>query len=59
MNQKMTYYEILQVTDDARDEVIHMVSKALMKKYHPDVFKGDPKFAEEKTKDKRSIRGFV
>ena len=47
----MTYYEILQVTENASYEVIHMAYKALVKKYHPDLFIGDPKFAEEKMKE--------
>jgi len=46
----MTYYETLQVTENASDEVIHMAYKALAKKYHPDVFQGDLKLAEEKMK---------
>lgn len=46
----MTYYEILQVSENASDEVIHMAYKALAKKYHPDLFRGDRKFAEEKMK---------
>ena len=46
----MTYYEILEVAETASDEVIRMAYKALAKKYHPDVFKGDPKIAEEKMK---------
>ena len=47
----MTYYEILQVTENASDEVIRMAYKALAKKYHPDLFVGDPKLAEEKMKE--------
>ena len=38
----MTYYEILEVAETASEEVIRMAYKALAKKYHPDVFKGDP-----------------
>lgn len=37
----MTYYEILQVSDNATVEVIHMAYKALAKKYHPDVCKDE------------------
>lgn len=47
----MTYYEILQVTENASDEVIRMAYKALAKKYHPDVFQEDSKIAEEKMKE--------
>ena len=32
----MNYYEILQITPDASDEVIKAAYKALVKKYHPD-----------------------
>ena len=46
----MTYYEILQVTENASDAVIHMAYKTLAKKYHPDVFQGDSKYADEKMK---------
>lgn len=46
----MTYYEILEVNEHASKEVIHMAYKALCKKYHPDVFSGDKKFAEEQMK---------
>lgn len=42
----MTYYEILEVSENASQEVIHMAYKALAKKYHPDVCKDDPIFAE-------------
>lgn len=47
----MNYYEILQVSENASDEVIRMAYKALVKKYHPDVFEGDKKIAEEKMKE--------
>lgn len=46
----MTYYDILEISENASDEVVRMAYKALAKKYHPDVFKGDPKEAEEKMK---------
>lgn len=46
----MTYYEILEVAETASNDVIKMAHKALVKKYHPDVFAGDPAFAEEKMK---------
>ena len=31
-----TYYEILQVTPEATEEVIKAAYKSLVKKYHPD-----------------------
>ena len=46
----MTYYEILEVNENASKEVIHMAYKALCKKYHPDVCRGDKKQAEEQMK---------
>ena len=46
----MTYYEILQVTENASDEVIKMAYKALAKKYHPDTFEGNKAVAEEMMK---------
>lgn len=45
-----SYYEVLQVTANASDEVIRMAYKALAKMYHPDIFQGDPQFAEEMMK---------
>ena len=47
----MTYYDILQVSENASEEVIRMAYKALAKKYHPDVFEGVPKMAEQKMKE--------
>lgn len=46
----MTYYELLEISESASEEVIHMAYKALVKKYHPDVYVGDKSFAEEKMK---------
>ena len=46
----MTYYEILEVSENASQEVIRMAYKTLCKKYHPDVHQGDKSFAEEKIK---------
>ena len=46
----MTYYEILEVRENASETVIHMAYKALAKKYHPDVFEGSPEIAEAKMK---------
>lgn len=47
----MNYYELLQVREDASDEVIKMAYKALVKKYHPDTYEGDKSFAEAKMKE--------
>ena len=46
----MTYYDILEVSENASFETIRAAYKALAKKYHPDVFSGDPLFANEKIK---------
>lgn len=46
----MTYYELLEISENASDDVVHMAYKALVKKYHPDVYIGDKNFAEEKMK---------
>ena len=46
----MTYYEILEISEKASQEVIRMAYKALCKKYHPDVYPGDKSFAEEQIK---------
>lgn len=42
----MTYYDILEVTETASDEVIKMAYKALVKKYHPDTYSGNSQHAE-------------
>lgn len=47
----MTYYEILEVSENASPEVIRTSYRALCKKYHPDVYQGDKKYAEEKMKE--------
>lgn len=41
------YYEILEISEDASQEVIKAVYKALAKKYHPDCYSGDKKYAEK------------
>lgn len=46
----MNYYELLQVTPSASAEVIKNAYKAMAKKYHPDLYKGNRSFAEEKMK---------
>lgn len=46
----MTYYEMLEVTETASAEMIHMAYKVLAKKYHPDLFSGDKTFVEEQMK---------
>ena len=45
----MNYYEILEVKRDASPQEIRKRYKALIKKYHPDLYVGDKKFAEDKT----------
>jgi len=43
----MNYYEILEVNEAASVEVIKMAYKALVRKYHPDVYKGDKNESNE------------
>ena len=45
----MNYYEILEVREDASQEVIEMAYKALVRKYHPDVYRDDEDFAHDIT----------
>ena len=45
----MNYYEVLEVKRDASQAEIRRHYKTLIKKYHPDLYEGDKKFAEEKT----------
>lgn len=47
----MNYYEILGVTRSASQSEIKDAYKALVKKYHPDVYTGDKSFAEKKIKE--------
>ena len=44
------HYAILGVPRNANQELIKATYKALLKIYHPDVFKGDKKFATEQLK---------
>ena len=46
----MTHYDVLEVSENASQEVIQMAYKALVKKYHPDVNKGFAEKAEAKLK---------
>ena len=44
------YYQILQVSADASEEIIRSAYKALAKKYHPDVYQGSTDYATRKMK---------
>lgn len=37
---KKTYYDILEISENASDEIVRSAYKALAKKYHPDVYSG-------------------
>ena len=46
------YYEILEVNEHASQEVIEKAYRVLVKKYHPDLYKGEERqYAEQKVKD--------
>jgi curved DNA-binding protein CbpA len=45
------WYTILGVLPSVEPETLRPIYLALLKKYHPDVFRGNPNFAETKTKD--------
>ena len=48
---KKKYYEILSVSKDATEKEIKKAYRRLAKQYHPDIYKGDKKEAEEKFKE--------
>jgi len=48
---KKSYYEILGVSKDATEKEIKKAYRRLAKQYHPDIYKGDKKEAEEKFKE--------
>jgi curved DNA-binding protein CbpA len=51
MNLDKDYYAILGVLPSIETGALEAVYKALVKKYNPDVYVCDKKFAEEKTKE--------
>ena len=53
------YYRILGVSEDAEPEVIEAAFKAMAKKYHPDIWKGDKSFATEKLKKLNEARDIL
>lgn len=46
----MTYYELLNIKENASYKDIKIAYRALAKKYHPDTYKGNKSIAEEKMK---------
>jgi len=59
MNANKDYYAILGVLPSIEATALDAVYKSLVKKYHPDVFKGDKKIGEEKTKDINEAYGIL
>jgi len=51
MPQKKDYYQILEVDRNASEGEIKSAFRGLAKRFHPDVYDGDRKFAEEKFKE--------
>jgi curved DNA-binding protein CbpA len=51
MDTKKDYYSILGVVPSVDDVALTAVYRALLKKYHPDVFKGSKAEAERRTKE--------
>ncbi len=47
----MNYYEILKIQKNASKQQIKSSYKALVKQYHPDLYRGDKEFAEHKIKE--------
>ena len=47
----MNFYEILGIPENATEKEIKKSYKALVKRYHPDVFQGDKNLAENKIKE--------
>lgn len=47
----MSYYDVLEVDISASEKEIKKSYKKLVKKYHPDVYKGTHDFAEQKIKE--------
>lgn len=47
----MNYYEILKVSKNASNKQIRDSYKKLIKKYHPDIYRGNKELAEKITKD--------
>lgn len=51
MTQQPDYYRVLGVSPTSEDVVIRAAYKAMMLKYHPDTYKGDPQEGERKAKE--------
>lgn len=50
MSPWIDYYEELEISRNASDEMIKAAYRAMCKKYHPDTYTGDKTFAESKIK---------
>lgn len=51
MNTEKNYYAVLGILPEIDDVAIAPVFRALLKKYHPDVFKGSKREAERRTRE--------
>lgn len=47
----LTFYEVLNVKNDATDKEIKKAYRLLAKKYHPDTYDGNKEFAEDKMQE--------
>lgn len=46
----LSFYDVLGVSPQAEDVVIEGAYRALLKRYHPDVYRGDPGTADSRSK---------
>jgi len=59
MNPKKNYYAVLGLMPDAEDIVIVAAYRALVSRYHPDRWRGDPSVAHERTAELNEAYGVL